>query len=409
MIETLKNAFQNKEIRKKILMTLLILLIFRIGCYIPIPGLSRNFIESSISGNDFLGLMSDITGGALASGTLFALGIGPYINASIIMQLLTVGIPALERLSKQGEEGKKKITNITRVVTIILAVVQSIGIIVNFAGGFNADMEAADSHIKWDLFFNSRVVAIIYMTIVYTAGSVLVMWLGERITEYGIGNGISMIIFIGILSTAGQTLLGKFMQVGTNPEVLLNILLFVVLTVVIFFLIVFVDLAERRIPVQYAKRRTVFRNSDEDIGKRCYASYLCVCDHFVPLYDHESCSFVGGRAYMVERCVRIGYVVICSRALHLHICILVLLCADPVQSGGRIQEHSAKRRIYSGHSSRKTDGAISEKDQQSYHLVRGDFLNACCVYSFVRVQLGGQRSCQCIFNDGYSHCRLGCA
>lgn len=254
MIETLKNAFQNKEIRKKILMTLLILLIFRIGCYIPIPGLSRNFIESSISGNDFLGLMSDITGGALASGTLFALGIGPYINASIIMQLLTVGIPALERLSKQGEEGKKKITNITRVVTIILAVVQSIGIIVNFAGGFNADMEAADSHIKWDLFFNSRAVAIIYMTIVYTAGSVLVMWLGERITEYGIGNGISMIIFIGILSTAGQTLLGKFMQVGTNPEVLLNILLFVVLTVVIFFLIVFVDLAERRIPVQYAKR-----------------------------------------------------------------------------------------------------------------------------------------------------------
>ncbi|MDE6274232.1 MAG: preprotein translocase subunit SecY, partial [Clostridiales bacterium] len=244
------------EIRKKSLLTLLRRLVFRIGCYIPIPGLARNFIENAISnnGNDFLGLMSDITGGALASGTLFALGIGPYINASIIMQLLTVGIPYLERLSKQGEEGKKKITNITRVVTIILAVVQSIGIIVNFAGGFSADVTDTTSNIKWDLFFNSRAVAIIYMTVVYTAGSVLVMWLGERITEYGIGNGISMIIFIGILSTAGQTLLKKFIEIGTNVDVIWSIVLFIVLAVVIFFLIVFVDLAERRIPVQYAKR-----------------------------------------------------------------------------------------------------------------------------------------------------------
>ena len=136
MIETLKNAFRNKDIRKKIFLTLLILLIFRIGCYIPIPGLSRNFIESQIEGNNFLQLMSSITGGALASGTLFALGIGPYINASIIVQLLTVGLPPLERWSKQGEEGKKKINTLTRIITIVLAVVQSIGIIVNFAGGF---------------------------------------------------------------------------------------------------------------------------------------------------------------------------------------------------------------------------------------------------------------------------------
>ena len=115
MFETLKNAFKVKEIRKKIFITLLILLVYRIGCYIPIPGLDATEFTSVIEGNTFLELMNGITGGSLAQGTLFALGIGPYINASIIMQLLCVGIPALERLSKQGEEGKKKISQITRV------------------------------------------------------------------------------------------------------------------------------------------------------------------------------------------------------------------------------------------------------------------------------------------------------
>ena len=247
MIETLKNAFRNKDIRKKIIMTLLLLLLFRVGCYIPVPGLTRDAFSNAVGGNDFLTLMSGITGSALANGTLFALGIGPYINASIIMQLLTVGIPALERLSKQGEEGRKKITNITRIVTIILAVVQSIGIIVMFGQTSEA--------VNTSYFFNSMWVAGIFMTIVYTAGACLVMWIGERITEYGVGNGISMIIFIGILSTAGTSLVEKFIEVfrGQVGE-LWNIALFVFLVLVIFFLIVFVDLAERRIPVQYAKQ-----------------------------------------------------------------------------------------------------------------------------------------------------------
>ena len=247
MIETLKNAFGNKDIRKKIILTLLLLLLFRVGCYIPVPGLTRDAFSNAVGGNDFLTLMSGITGSALANGTLFALGIGPYINASIIMQLLTVGIPALERLSKQGEEGRKKITNITRIVTIILAVVQSIGIIVMFGQTQDA--------INTAYFFDSMWVAGIFMTIVYTAGACLVMWIGERITEYGVGNGISMIIFIGILSTAGTSIVNKFIEVGQGQvEELWNIALFVFLVLVIFFLIVFVDLAERRIPVQYAKQ-----------------------------------------------------------------------------------------------------------------------------------------------------------
>ena len=247
MIETLKNAFRNKDIRKKIIITLLLLLLFRVGCYIPIPGLTRDTFFDAVSGNDFLTLMSGITGSALANGTLFALGIGPYINASIIMQLLTVGIPVLERLSKQGEEGRKKITNITRLVTIVLAVIQSVGIIVMFGQTQDA--------INTAYFFDSMWVAGIFMTIVYTAGACLVMWIGERITEYGVGNGISMIIFIGILSTAGTSIVNKFIEVGQGQvEELWNIALFVFLVLVIFFLIVFVDLAERRIPVQYAKQ-----------------------------------------------------------------------------------------------------------------------------------------------------------
>ena len=248
MIETLKNAFRNKDIRKKILLTLLILLIFRVGCYIPVPGLVAGEFKDALQGNEFFTLMSGITGNALSNGTLFALGIGPYINASIIVQLLTVGIPALERWSKQGEEGKKKINVLTRILTIILAVIQAVGIIVNFANKGGA--------IKTDLFFNSTWLAGIYMTIVYTAGSMLVMWLGERITEYGVGNGISLIIFIGIISTAGTTILNMLTSITSDNVgiTLLEVGLFFVLAAILFFLIVFVDLAERKIPVQYAKQ-----------------------------------------------------------------------------------------------------------------------------------------------------------
>ena len=253
MIETLKNAFANKDIRKKILLTLLLLLVFRLGCYIPVPGLARGLLTDAVDSNSFLELMSGVTGGALANGTLFALGIGPYINASIIVQLLTVGIPALERLSKQGEEGRKKITNITRILTIVLAVIQAIGIIVNFAGGFSA-MSESDS-INWALFFDQQWLAVIYMTVIYTGGAMLVMWLGERITEYGVGNGISLIIFVGIISTAGMTILTNLMSVtANNLSPLFEVIGFLVLAVLVFFCIVFVDLAERRIPVQYAKQ-----------------------------------------------------------------------------------------------------------------------------------------------------------
>ncbi|MDE6504420.1 MAG: preprotein translocase subunit SecY [Clostridia bacterium] len=257
MFETIKNCFKVKEIRKKIWITLVLLLLFRIGCYIPVPGINPTQFSNAIEANSFLNIMSSITGGSLANATLFALGISPYINASIIIQLLTVGIPALERLSKQGEDGRKKIAQITRYVTIVLAVAQAIGIIVNFGiqgdalrlsiFGGGAVAAISDTAAKW--------IAGIFLTVVYTAGAMLVMWIGERITEYGISNGISLIIFIGIISTAGLTIIANLMD-GFNGETsrFWELLGFIILTVVEFTAIVTVDLSERRIPVQYAKQ-----------------------------------------------------------------------------------------------------------------------------------------------------------
>ena len=257
MFETIKNCFKVKEIRKKIWITLLLLLIFRIGCYIPVPGIDSDVFGAAIESYTFLELMSSITGSSLANATLFALGISPYINASIIIQLLTVGIPALERLSRQGEEGRKKIAQITRYVTIALAIAQAIGIIVNIAaeeGAINTVMFGggtsglmSDTAATW--------LAGVFLVVVYTAGAMLVMFIGERITEYGIGNGISLIIFVGIISTAGITIVQKFGDLfGGDLGALWVLIGFVVLTLLEFTAIVAVDLSERRIPVQYAKQ-----------------------------------------------------------------------------------------------------------------------------------------------------------
>ena len=257
MFETIKNCFKVKEIRKKIWITLLLLLIFRIGCYIPVPGIDSDTFAQAIADYSFLELMSSITGSSLSNATLFALGISPYINASIIIQLLTVGIPALERLSRQGEEGRKKIAQITRYVTIALAIAQAIGIIVNIAAGEDAinlvmfggggSGIMSDTAATW--------IAGVFLVVVYTAGAMLVMFIGERITEYGVGNGISLIIFVGIISTAGIVIVGKFEELfAGNLDALWILIGFVVLTLLEFTAIVAVDLSERRIPVQYAKQ-----------------------------------------------------------------------------------------------------------------------------------------------------------
>lgn len=247
MIETFRNAFKIKEVRKKILLTILFVILYRLGCYIQVPGFVGIELDTS-GGVDLITVLNAITGSALSQGTLFAIGISPYINASIIMQLLTVAIPPLERLSKNGEEGKKKIAIITRWVTLALAIVSAVGVVLGlggdsaldtgFMGGFASDFFAANI---WILY--------IFVIFILVAGSMLCMWLGERITEYGVSNGISIIIFVGILSTAGTAIIssiqgGNWLQLG----------IFLVSIILIFAFIVWVDGAERKIKIQYAKQ-----------------------------------------------------------------------------------------------------------------------------------------------------------
>lgn len=252
MIETIKNAFKIKEIRRKIFMTFLLILIYRLGCFIPVPGISASVFESAVQGNNFFSIMSAITGGALSQGTLLAIGISPYINASIIMQLLTVAIPSLERLSKEGEEGKSKINKITRWVTLVIAIINAVGILFAFntEGLFNTTMFGAGLVLPtWVLF--------VFVTVIFVAGSMLTMWLGERITEYGISNGISILIFVGILASSGQAIVGNISSMITYGFVEgggWNLMLFILILLVVFAFIVFVDGAERKVRVQYAKQ-----------------------------------------------------------------------------------------------------------------------------------------------------------
>ncbi len=246
MLETLKNAFKSKEIRIKIFLTLALLLVYRIGCYIPVPGLSADTM-GQIFADDFLSILTSMSGGSLQSATLFSLGILPFINAFIIMQLLTLVIPKLEKLSKEGDAGRRKITQITRYVALVLAAVQAIGIVVGWR-------EAVTPLFAFEAGWDAPYITMASIIIILMAGSTMVMWLGERITEYGIGNGTSLIIFVGILSQAGAMMGNAFAMVGDNWTIIWNIIGFILVVIAIFFFIVFIDLSERRVTVQYSKQ-----------------------------------------------------------------------------------------------------------------------------------------------------------
>ena len=250
MLQTLINSFKNKDIRKKILFTGLLLLIYRIGCYIPIPGISTSVytVAGPESDNMMLTLLSSLSGGALANGAFFAIGISPYINASIIIQLLTIAIPKLEQWSKQGDEGKKKMSITTRIVTLVLAIAQAIGIVVNWSNNNGLyDVPVGGGMMP-------KFLVGMFVVIALVAGSMLTMWIGERITEMGIGNGISLLIFVGILSSAALAVIIQAQKIPTDPTAIWFLIGFFLLVIAIFTFIIFIDLAERRIPIQYAKQ-----------------------------------------------------------------------------------------------------------------------------------------------------------
>ena len=244
MLQTIANAFKVPEIRKKLAFTAAMLLLYRLGAYIPSPGVDLNTvkdIESNFSGNSILGFLNLFSGGSLSRLSLFALGIMPYITASIILQLLTVVVPSLERLQKEGEVGQQKITQYTRYLTVALAFAQSVGYVFLFQSFQNQ----AGTSVVGTLTFAK----VFLIVIALTAGTTLLMWLGELITQRGIGNGISLMIFASIASRIPSGIQAWW----TNPDAVFKLMMpFIALAVIVG--IVFVQEGQRRIPVQYAKR-----------------------------------------------------------------------------------------------------------------------------------------------------------
>jgi preprotein translocase subunit SecY len=245
MFKTLKEAFQNKEIRTKIFIVLGLLVIFRLGCWVPVPGISASQFQTSVESQTFLSLLSGITGGALSNGAILALGVSPYITAQIVVQLLSMAIPSWERLSKEGEEGRKKLTGYTKILTLILATAQAIGIVVSFSNA---------GAINTGLFFGIGWLTSAVVVMVLVAGALFTMWLGEKITDTGIANGLSLLIFVGILSTAGTAIFNTIVESTSDPNKLWQLLAFMVALIIIFSMIVLMDGAERKVPVQYAKQ-----------------------------------------------------------------------------------------------------------------------------------------------------------
>ena len=246
MLQTLRNAWRIEELRKKILFTLLILMLYRVGNAIPVPYVNVDALQQYFAQlqNTVLGLLNVMSGGAFSHATIFALSIQPYINASIIIQLLCIAIPALERMSKdEGEEGKKKIAAITRYSTVAIGLLQGFGfyMLIKNYGILNPEAEG-------------NIWAAIVIVLTFTSGSALIMWLGEQITEFGIGNGISMILFASIVSRFPTTIITSVTNImrGTLQWWVAVLMLLGALAIIV--LIVFVNDAERRIPVQYAKR-----------------------------------------------------------------------------------------------------------------------------------------------------------
>ena len=254
MFNTIRNAWRIPDLRKKILYTLLIIIVFRFGSVIPAPFLDASALSelmASAGENSALGYINMLTGGAFSYASLFAMGITPYINSSIIMQLLTIAIPLLERMAKEGEEGRKKIATITRYVTVVLGLIQ--GVAYYFYLRTNGIVAYTDG------FAGVFVAVVIVLT--FTAGTALIMWMGEQINEKGVGNGISIILFAGIVARLPVTFgtVWQYMQLGmesasTAGQYLVLAPLFVVLFLVVIWVIVFMNEAERRIPVQYAKK-----------------------------------------------------------------------------------------------------------------------------------------------------------
>ena len=239
MLSKIKQSWKVKDVRRRILYTLMMILIFRIGTTIPVPDVNTSIISNLVSGNSLLALYNMFTGGAFSNFTLFALGIGPYITASIIIQLLTVGFDSLKELQKSGEEGRKKMNMYTKYTALVLAIIQAVGI----------TLGVIKSALTSDSIFS---IATVIMTLV--SASMILMWMGDRITEKGLGNGSSIIIFVGIISRIPSDIIGTVSDVQGGKLALWAAIFIAIVMLVTITAVTFINEAVRKIPVQYSKR-----------------------------------------------------------------------------------------------------------------------------------------------------------
>ncbi len=266
MFRTLINAFKDKDVRKKLIITFSLMLLFIIGTWIPTPGIDISVFKNGINDNIILGLLSSVSGGALSKGAILALGVSPYIFASIIVKTASMAFPSLKKLMQEGgEDARRKINFYTRVVALVFAVAYAVGIIMAFSGSIEA------------MLFESKVWTSVLVAIILIAGAMFTVWIGEKMTDKGVGNGLSLLVFIGILSSIATALLDTVLSVFSSTEnldELWNILILLVAVVIVFALIVFVDLARRKIPVTYAKQirgRRMMGGASTDLDLRLNA------------------------------------------------------------------------------------------------------------------------------------------
>lgn len=261
MLEGLSNIFKITELRNKVAYTLLMFIVFRAGVHIPVPGVDASVIESLFTSGNLFGLLDLFAGGALSKFSIFAMSITPYINASIIMQLLTAVIPQLEAWSKEGEDGRKKIAKVTRYSTVALGFIQAFGM----AYALRANNALIDNSM----------LSVFVISIILTAGTCLLMWIGEQITAYGIGNGISLIIFAGIVARfpSGFSTIYQYLQVGTIN--IFQAILFAIIAIAMVVFVIAVTQGQRRIPIQYAKRV---------VGRKMYGGHST----FLPLKVNQA-------------------------------------------------------------------------------------------------------------------------
>ena len=259
MLSALSNIAKITELRQKVVFTLAMFIVFRAGTHIPVPGVNAAMIEQLFTSGNLFGLLDMFSGGALSIFSIFAMSITPYINASIILQLLQVVVPTLERWHKEGEEGRKKISKLTRYGTVVLGFIQAIGMAIGLRVAIN----------------DPGVGSILMIAITLTAGTVFLMWIGEQITAKGIGNGISLIIFAGIVSRLpdGIAVIFNYLRAGTIS--ILSVILFAVLAIVMIVFVVAITQGIRKVPVQYAKRV---------VGRKMYGGHTS----YIPLKVNQA-------------------------------------------------------------------------------------------------------------------------